>query len=80
MDDDYAGVMASFMNVKTYDIKSAYTKEFLDNSIKMVFLYSEPAQYSDRIWCQLDRRADAGISRRLFVDYRIHAEFAQCHR
>ena len=51
MDDDYAGVMDSFMKLKTYDIKSAYTKEFLDNSIKMVFLYSEPAQYSERC-CQ----------------------------
>ena len=35
MDDDYAGVQASFKDVKGYNIKSAYTNQYLDMSIKM---------------------------------------------
>ena len=35
MNDDYAGVQASFRDVKKYDIKSAYTNQYLDMSIRM---------------------------------------------
>jgi hypothetical protein len=35
MNNDYAGVKASFNDVKAFDIKGAYTNEFLDMSIKM---------------------------------------------
>lgn len=35
MTDDYAGVQASFKDVKPYDIKAAYTNKYLDMSIKM---------------------------------------------
>jgi len=35
MNDDHDGVMASFSDVKAYDVKSAYTNAYLDMSIKM---------------------------------------------
>ena len=35
MKDDYDGVVASFGDVKPFDINAAYTNDYLDMSIKM---------------------------------------------